>query len=554
MQNVLRTKELTDEAIAWGASDSEKGEVFTKPEIVQFMLITSGIDSSILDSRTRILEPSCGQGEFVIAIAQLLVDHINTSDTAVSVSNYFNLIKAYEISDHSIHIAKNKTVAILEDAFDVEDAWTLVESWYCHGDFLLAPHNEKFTHVIGNPPYVRVENIPPKLLGIYRACFTTMKDRADLYVAFYEKSLSLLNTGGVLSFICTDRWTKNRYGSALRALISSTYQLDLFVDLYGQNAFQTKVLTYPAITQISRNKQSTTTIIHNPTIHDEFSKQVYEALIDTKLKFDGKILRKDIVNDDKPWLFGCTDELDLIKRLEEQFPTIEEVGCQVLIGAATGNNKVYVVDGSIPLEPCRMVPMIKAADISNGVLSETKSYLINTYDSNGVINLNDYPLLQAYLREHETALRSRHIAKNSPNAWFKTIDRVYPNRARQPKLLIPDIKSELTLVYDEGRYHPNNSIYYICSTEWDLLALKAVLMSGLGQMFVQAYSTKISGGNLRFQAQHLRRIRIPTWGSVNNKMRQALSKAAVEQNIQDAKVLVSDLYGFNEKEKQLFGC
>jgi hypothetical protein len=546
--------EILNESFQWGASDSEKGEVFTKPEIVQFMLITSGIDSSILDSRTRILEPSCGQGEFVIAIAQLLVDHINTSDNAASIASYFNLIKAYDISDHSIHIAKNKTVAILEEAFNVEDAWTLVDNWYCHADFLLASHSDKFTHVIGNPPYVRIENIPPKLLEMYRACFSTMKDRADLYVAFYEKSLSLLKTGGVLSFICTDRWTKNRYGSALRSMISSAYQLDLFVDLYGQNAFQTEVLTYPAITQISRNKQSTTTIIHNPTIHDVFSKQVHDSLGDSRLGFEGQILRKDIVNESKPWLFGCTDELDLIKRLEEEFPTVEEVGCQVFIGAATGNNKVYVVDDSIPLEACRKVPMIKAADIRKGSLTENSSYLINTYDSNGVINLSDYPLLQSYLLEHETALRSRHVAKNSPNAWFKTIDRVYPERAQQPKLLIPDIKSELTLVYDEGKYHPNNSIYYICSSKWDLRALQAVLMSGLGQMFVQAYSTKISGGNLRFQAQHLRRIRVPSWDSITNELKEALSKAAIGQDTEHAKELVCDLYGLNDKEKQLFGC
>ncbi|WP_410572666.1 Eco57I restriction-modification methylase domain-containing protein, partial [Bacillus sp. SIMBA_031] len=83
-----------------------------------------------------------------------------------------------------------------------------------------------------------------------------MGDRADLYVPFFEKSLSLLENDGKLCFICTDRWTKNKYGRRLRKLISEKFSFDLFVDLYGSDAFKTKVLTYPAITLI-RNRRPT---------------------------------------------------------------------------------------------------------------------------------------------------------------------------------------------------------------------------------------------------------------------------------------------------------
>ncbi|MFP3656123.1 SAM-dependent DNA methyltransferase, partial [Burkholderia sp. SIMBA_052] len=90
-------------------------------------------------------------------------------------------------------------------------------------------------------------------------------------------------------------------------------------------------------------------------------------------------------------------------------------------------------------------------------------FIINTYDKDGVVDLSEHPLLEAHLTQYEDQLKERHVAKNSPSAWYKTIDRVYPERARRPKLMIPDIKSELTVVYEEGRFHPNNSIYYICS-------------------------------------------------------------------------------------------
>jgi methylase of polypeptide subunit release factors len=545
------TSTLNELALNWGASDSEKGEVFTKPEIVSFMLKTSGITDSILNKETHILEPSCGEGEFVVAVAKELCHQLISTNVKPTANSFINLIYAFDISSKSIVKAKHNTVKVLQKVFTTEEAIELVDNWFIHEDFLLFSHQQLYTHVIGNPPYVRIENIPEELLKAYRLKFSTMKQRADLYIAFYEKSLSLLKGKGILSFICTDRWTKNRYGSPLRELISKHYQLDFFVDLYGQDAFQSDVLTYPAITQISRQKHRKTIIAHNPPIDDEFSLVIQRAL-----KADITALtisiRKDVVSGGAPWLFGSPDELSLIKRLEKEYPLIESVGCKVHIGAATGNNKVYLV-GDIDIESSRKIPLIRAADIKKKVFIESGLFIINTYDNDGVIDLGQYPLLEAYLLENKDSLSSRHVAKSSPKHWYKTIDRVYPQRAKSEKLLIPDIKSELLVFYEEGKYHPNNSMYYICSKTWNIRALEAVLMSGIGQIFVQTYSTKVAGGNLRFQAQHLRRIRLPEWGTLSTELQNKLINAGVNQDITQAKELVCRLYNFNEKEKQIIG-
>ncbi|PMH39935.1 hypothetical protein BCU68_07350 [Vibrio sp. 10N.286.49.B3] len=524
--------------------------------MVLFMLQTSGVSDSLLIPSTRILEPSCGQGEFVIAIAKELCLKLKSLDSKklVKAERFKYLVAAYDISNDSIEIAKTKTYQILKSVFEDSDAAMLVAQWYKNDDFLLIETKSLYTHVIGNPPYVRIENIPAELLTAYRSKFFTMIERADLYVAFFEKSLSLLEEKGVLSFICTDRWTKNSYGSSLRNYVAASYQLDLFVDMYGQNAFQSDVLTYPAITQISKRKHVQTLIIHNPTITVDFSNLVARSLAGDKVTFEGKNIRKDVVNGAKPWTFGSFGELALIKRLEQEFPLIEDTNCQIFIGAATGNNKVYMVDNKLDIEPSRRLPMVEAKDISSGILIDSGLFIINTYDDNGVIDLDDFPKLKAYLEVHSKALKSRHVAKNNPVTWFRTIDRVHPSRVSAEKLLIPDIKSQLTVVYDNGEYHPNNTIYYVTSNSWSLKALQAVLISGLGQLFVEIYSTKISGGNLRFQAQHLRRIRLPLWESVPDDLRDRLEDAAVDKNVAAAKELVFDLYNFTEKERQVLGC
>ena len=96
--------------------------------------------------------------------------------------------------------------------------------------------------MVGNPPYVRQERVPEPLLAEYRRRFATLFDRADLYVPFLEKSLDSLEPGGVLAFICSDRWMKNRYGGPLRALVARQFHLRYYVDMVDTPAFHSEVI------------------------------------------------------------------------------------------------------------------------------------------------------------------------------------------------------------------------------------------------------------------------------------------------------------------------
>ena len=77
---------------------------------------------------------------------------------------------------------------------------SLCDAWLYQGDFLLAEFEPAFTHVVGNPPYVRQEAIPDILMAEYRMRYKTIYDRADIYVPFIERSLALLAQGGKLGF------------------------------------------------------------------------------------------------------------------------------------------------------------------------------------------------------------------------------------------------------------------------------------------------------------------------------------------------------------------
>ncbi len=189
-------------------------------------------------------------------------------------------------------------------------------------------------------------------------------------------------------------------------------------------------------------------------------------------------------------------------------------------------------------------------DILSGNVEWRGYGVINPFTDEGpLVDLKKYPRLAAYLETHREIITGRHVAKRDSTRWYRTIDRITPSLAQRPKLLIPDIKGEAQVVYEPGRLYPHHNLYFVVSETWDLRALQAVLLSDLSRLFIATYSTKMRGGFLRFQAQYLRRLRLPHWAEVSSEMRHRLAVAAEKLDIQACNAAVADLYQLNAQER-----
>ena len=161
------------------------------------------------------------------------------------------------------------------------------------------------------------------------------------------------------------------------------------------------------------------------------------------------------------------------------------------------------------------------------------------------MDLRAYPRLAAYLEGHRDLLLKRHVAKKNPANWFKTIDRVYPEMVSMPKLLIPDIAGANEVVYDPGGYYPHHNLYFILSTRWDLEVLGGLLSSRVALFFVWSYAVKMRGGYLRFQAQYLRRIRVPMPESIPERLCNSIRKAYRNRDFKRLDDLAVEAYGLS---------
>lgn len=511
------------------ASDAERGAIFTKVEVVDFMLDLIGYTADRPLWKLRLLEPSFGGGDFLLrAIERLLA---SATRDKVGAEELRSVICGVELHRDSFEATSQKVQALLlTSGFSQVEAAALTDHWLINADFLLEPFDSDFDFVVGNPPYVRQELIPAEMLAEYRKRYATLYDRADLYVPFMERSLQLLQSDGQMSFICSDRWMKNRYGGPLRRMISDGYTMRYYVDMVGTAAFQTDVVAYPAITVIAQGiLDEKVRIAHQPEISKTALSYLCKAMRGVPTGFNGTVAEAAVKPQGaEPWLLesDAQPSLELVRRLEAMFPILEESGCSVGIGVATGADKIYIGPlDELDVEDERKLPLVTTRDILTGSVQWRGLGVVNPFEESGALaDFTRYPRFAAYMQKHQDILLKRHCAQRANGSWYRTIDRITPSLAQMPKLLIPDIKGEANIALDESGLYPHHNLYYITSREWPLLALQRVLMSGIARLFVRAYSTKMRGGCLRFQAQYLRRIRLPRWENVPPDAQQILSQ------------------------------
>lgn len=528
----------------------EYGEVFTRRWVVETILDLVGYTPDRDLTGMRLVEPSIGSGAFFIPIVERLLD--SAKSHGVPVSELGTALFGLDLQQEHVETCIAKSVELLRSAgASNEDAARIAAEWLRHGDFLLDEVPGRADFVVGNPPYIRTEDLDDTVEAEYRSRWRTMRGRADIYIGFYERSLGLLKPGGRLGYICADRWMRNAYGKYLRGLVVSGYSVETVWQMHDVDAFEAEVSAYPAITVLANTVQGSATFIDTTADFDDRSAR--EALTFVQGDADeaagrgweGARLPSWFETADF-WPAGSPHMIKLLERLQEDFPTLEADGTtKISIGVATGADKAYIVprDAGVDIEPDRLLPIVMADDIRAGHLRTPTKVMLNPWDDEGdLVDLEAYPRFAEALGSHE-AVKKRFVAKKSPAKWHRTIDKVYPGLAERPKLLLQDMKAQITPVLEPGGYYPHHNLYYVVSDSWDLEVLGGLLLSRIAEAFVSAYGVKMRGGTLRFQAQYLRKITVPRPGSIPEDVAERLRSAFRTSDRDAATRAAEEAYG-----------
>lgn len=528
------------------------GAVYTRRWTVDLILDLAGYTSDTDLVSVLAVEPSAGEGAFLVAMAERLIESCRRQCRPWSECSHSLL--AYELNEASAQKARTAVAEALV-ARDVprRDAQHLAHGWIRVGDYLAdAPRLQPARFVIGNPPYIRLEDLGHDALILYRDAYPTMRGRADIYVGFFEAALRQLDEDGVCAFICADRWMSNQYGAGLRALIARAFAVETIIEMHEADPFEDNVAAYPAITVIRRGAQGALVVATIDARAQRFEPYKLAAAI-TQVRAGRSLeslagLRAARLNSwsegSGPWPCTSPERISLLKRLEANFPPLEDhaTGTRVGIGIATGCDRVFVTTDADLVESSRLLPLAMVSDTLTGSMIWSGHYLVNPWDVNGLVDLTQFPRLRAYLQSHQQELCKRNVARRRPELWFRTIDRVNHALTKKHKLYFPDMRDVIHPVLDRGETYPHHNLYFVTSDTWDLEVLGGLLLSALGQFFVEVYGVRMRGGWLRFQAQYLRRIRVPRPSDISTTQARALREAFRSRNTAQATDIACKIY------------
>lgn len=534
------------------ARDVGHGEVFTRRWVVELILDLSGYTADRDLAKMTAVEPACGVGAFLVPMVERLVD--SCARHARPLTDARSAIRAFDLLPANAELAQKAAMVALADAGCPSAlAEELAQGWVTCDDFLLSdarPADADF--VLGNPPYIRLEDVPSDRQRAYRTACPTMRGRSDVFIGFLEKGLVSLGSGGVLGVIVADRWMHNQYGAALRAMIAEHYSVEVVVSMHDVDAFEERVSAYPAVVVIRRRPQRRAVAAHASGGFDRDDAQDLTRWARSR----SRRLRSATVRASRlpgwfgtraSWPSGSPENLAVVAELETRFPPVESAapGTRVGIGVASGLDDVFLVDDAALVEHDRLLPLLTTNDTVRGTADWSGTYLVDPWREGRLVDLAAYPRLRRYLKQHEARLRARHVARSNPNAWYRTIDRVDPELRRREKLVIPELKSTLHPVLDRGATYPHHGLYFITSERYDLEVLGGLLLSDVAEMFVATYCVKMRGGSYRFQAQYLRRIRVPLADSIARRDRNTLARAFAERDRELASAVARRVYGLS---------
>lgn len=532
----------------------EYGEVFTRRWIVELILDWVGYTPDKDLARAVIVEPACGVGAFIGPIIERLTASCRIHSR--SPLDAIDALRAFDLLDRNVKASRDLAIQLLaECGWDIANAKKVAERWVRQGDFLLQKEYQSADFVVGNPPYIRLEDVPDARMNAYRAACSTMGGRADVYVGFYEVGLTILNEGGRLGYICADRWMRNQYGSRLRELVGRSFNTEMVLTMHDVDAFHESVSAYPAITIIQKAPQGSAVAADTTS---SFSAAGADSLR-TWMENGGEVSAVQAptfhaarlphwFSGSDSWPVASPARLAMLEDLNDRFPLLEDesTGTRVGIGVATGADSVFITGGPEPVdvEEDRLLPLAMVRDTTGGAFAWGGKYLINPWSTDGhLVDLDSYPRLGRYFRLNSGQLRARHIAKKQPARWYKTIDKVDHRLVEKAKLLFPDMKVNIHPVLDPGGFYPHHNLYYIVSDVWDPRVLGGLLLSRVAEAFVSAYAVRMRGGTLRFQAQYLRRIRVPRPDMICTADSTALSDAFDRRDVDAATEAALRVYG-----------
>ncbi|GAA9983351.1 hypothetical protein VN0985_03110 [Helicobacter pylori] len=430
------------------------------------------------------------------------------------------------------------------------------------GDFL------GFDCIIGNPPYIRqeqIKDIKPLLQKQYQNFYNST---ADIYTYFFALSYHLLKDKGFNAFITSNKYARAKYGAKLRELLLKKTTIVSYMELNALKVFESAAVDTSIMSFIKQT----------PPKESDF--KYYEPTPDDKndLKNARFLPMKQNALKTESFIFANTSLLDLRDKIESVGTPLKDWGIQIYRGILTGANEAFIIPTEKReeiLNACKtqeerkrtealIKPILRGKDIKRYSYEWADLWVIfipwHFPNTNNPKNMEEneqdfsihYPIIYSHLLSHKDKLLKRNKDETGKRYEWYCLQRWAANYYQdfeKEKIVYGEIVQEPRFYLDNGECELG--YFYAEATSFILTGEHLRYLLGMlhSKLITFAFKTFYAGGGLgesgyRYKKAFIERLPIPKITPQNQKLAHKITdsqKAILEAKEKDPKANTQEL-------------
>ncbi|MDP1553313.1 MAG: TaqI-like C-terminal specificity domain-containing protein, partial [Methanobacteriaceae archaeon] len=404
--------------------------------------------------------------------------------------------------------------------------------------------NPGFDIVIANPPYVRMELIT-EFKPYFKRNYQVFASRADIYTYFFEKGLNILRKNGILTFICSNKFTRANYGKSLRKLILKN-ELKIYDDYPGIKIFDDATVD-PCTILIKKGLSKRNNILVNREFmipQNRFSTDSWD--------FDDPII---------------LDLRDIIKTKGKQISIFHD--SKIMYGVKTGYMDAFIIDDNdmkclIGQDiKCKEIirSFLRGRDVRKWKISPQNLHIILVEHGKGQFLEKEYPVIYKYLNQYSEKLKNRGQVKNGQHHWLELDNnpsREFLNEFENEKIIWAEIAESPQFTVDSLGYYCETSNFIMNRPkDYDLYYIVSLLNSNLLHFQFNGIASTLGKKGSRYKKIFVEQLTIAnaSFEQQNNFKQKAIKIILLNNNliseIQAFKNILETEFNLNKYSKKL---